>query len=533
MTKPSLARTLGLFGATALLTFGLAGCKSSSDNAANTAAINDGTAPIVNGSDPADANLAPASNTAPTSNTRVLGTSSSYTPQQQGESYQQQQAAPIVQGYNDQDQNDEYAGEDAVDYSDQAPPPLPEYDQPEAPDPNYIWTPGYWGWSDGGYYWVPGAWCPPPYYGALWTPPYWGYYNHRYGFHRGYWGPHVGFYGGVDYGFGYIGIGYFGGYWRGHDFYYNRDVTHVGDNIHNVYNHTVVYNNVTYNGRIQNRVSYNGGQGGINVRPRPSEMAALRETHAAPLPEQRQVAQAAAQNKQQFYSANHGKPAEIARAQPVGNVHAIAAPPAAVVHEQQHAEQVRATMAAQHGNPATNEQRGAPAAQQRGAPAIEQRGAPAAQQQRGAPMNEQRGAPTVQQRGVPAMEQHAAPAQQHNMPEQRTAPQQQQHAVPQQQREMPQQQRSMPQQQRSMPPRQRATPEQRVAPQQRAMPERAAPAPQQRPAPEQRSAPAQRPAPEQRAAPQQHNAPAPRPAPQSRPAPQQHAAPPQHEERPH
>ncbi len=251
----------------------------------------------------------------PPRNTQVLGASSSYTPQQQGESYPQQAPAPVVQGYNDQDQAAEYAGEDAVDYTDQAPPPLPEYDQPPAPEPNYLWTPGYWAWGPGGYYWVPGEWCPPPYYGALWTPPYWGFYNGRYGFHRGYWGPYVGFYGGVDYGFGYIGIGYFGGYWHGNNFYYNRTVTNVG-RVGYIYSHPVVYNHVTYNGRIRNTTSYNGGRGGINVRPRPSELAAARQTHTVALPEQQQVARAAAQNKQQFYSDNRGKPPRSPRPGP-------------------------------------------------------------------------------------------------------------------------------------------------------------------------------------------------------------------------
>ena len=41
-------------------------------------------------------------------------------------------------------------------------------------------------------------------------------------FHEGYWGPHVGFYGGIDYGFGYTGAGYAGGYWNNGAFYYNR-----------------------------------------------------------------------------------------------------------------------------------------------------------------------------------------------------------------------------------------------------------------------------------------------------------------------
>ena len=33
----------------------------------------------------------------------------------------------------------------------------------------------------------------------------------------GYWGPHVGYYGGVNYGFGYMGVGFAGGAWRGDD----------------------------------------------------------------------------------------------------------------------------------------------------------------------------------------------------------------------------------------------------------------------------------------------------------------------------
>ena len=43
----------------------------------------------------------------------------------------------------------------------------------------------------------------------------------------GYWGPHVGFYGGINYGFGYTGIGYQGGYWDRGVFSYNRAVNNV------------------------------------------------------------------------------------------------------------------------------------------------------------------------------------------------------------------------------------------------------------------------------------------------------------------
>ena len=190
-------------------------------------------------------------------------------------------AAPVEQGYPQQaypqqpgyePTPDEQAGEEALEETTQAPPELPEYDQPPAPGPDYIWTPGYWAWGPGGYYWVPGAWVEAPYYGALWTPPYWGWYGGYYRFHPGYWGRHIGYYGGINYGFGYIGIGYFGGYWSGNSFYYNRAVTRVGGGIRNVYERPVVYNNVRYGMQPANRVSYNGGRGGINVQPRPAEI---------------------------------------------------------------------------------------------------------------------------------------------------------------------------------------------------------------------------------------------------------------------
>ncbi len=126
------------------------------------------------------------------------------------------------------------------------PPPLPVYDQPPIPEPGYLWVPGYWAWDDDtGYYWVPGTWVQPPEPELLWTPGYWGWDDGVYVFHAGYWGPQIGFYGGVAYGFGYDGVGYEGGYWRGGAFYYNRSVNNFGGvRITNVYNKTVVVNNV-------------------------------------------------------------------------------------------------------------------------------------------------------------------------------------------------------------------------------------------------------------------------------------------------
>src|ERR1700677_3673599 len=105
--------------------------------------------------------------------------------------------------------------EEAVITVDSAPPPLPVYVQPPCPAPNLLWTPGYWHHGFFGYYWVPGAWVPAPYVGALWTPGYWGWSGGSFVFNAGYWGPHIGFYGGVNYGGGYMGIGFAGGNWNG------------------------------------------------------------------------------------------------------------------------------------------------------------------------------------------------------------------------------------------------------------------------------------------------------------------------------
>jgi len=191
------------------------------------------------------------------------------------------------------------------------PPALPVYEQPLCPGDGYLWTPGYWGYSDDDYYWVPGTWVVAPEVGFLWTPGWWGWGGGGFLFHEGYWGPHIGFYGGINYGFGYFGHGYEGGRWDGGHFFYNRSVNNVNvTNIHNVYNTTVI-NNTTVN-----RVSYNGGEGGINDRPRPEEEAAANERHIAPVAAQTQHMEAARNNPQQRYSANHGKPAVAATPRP-------------------------------------------------------------------------------------------------------------------------------------------------------------------------------------------------------------------------
>lgn len=192
------------------------------------------------------------------------------------------------------------------------PPALPVYAQPICPGPGYLWTPGYWAWNDDeGYYWVPGTWVVAP-VGMLWTPGYWGWGGGFYAWHAGYWGPHIGFYGGINYGYGYGGVGFVGGEWRGGGFYYNRSVTNVSvTNVTNVYNRTVVVNNTTVN-----NVSYNGGTGGIAARPSAQEEAYARAPHTVPLAAQTQHEHAASQNRQNFASVNQGRPAIAATARP-------------------------------------------------------------------------------------------------------------------------------------------------------------------------------------------------------------------------
>jgi hypothetical protein len=194
-----------------------------------------------------------------------------------------------------------------------APPALPVYEQPVCPGEGYIWTPGYWAWDDDAddYYWVPGTWVLAPEVGYLWTPAWWGWGGERFMFHEGYWGPVVGFYGGISYGFGYFGEGYEGGRWEGRRFFYNRAVNNVNVTIiHNVYENRVVNEN-----RV-NRVSYNGGNGGINARPRPQEEAAARQRHLPPVPAQAQHMQAARGNRELRASANQGRPPIAATARP-------------------------------------------------------------------------------------------------------------------------------------------------------------------------------------------------------------------------
>ena len=192
-----------------------------------------------------------------------------------------------------------------------APPPLPVYEQPLIPGPGYIWTPGYWAYGPEGYYWVPGTWVFAPFIGALWTPGYWGWGGGYYRWNRGYWGPRVGYYGGINYGFGYFGVGYHGGYWRNGAFSYNTAVNNVNVTyIHNTYNRPVVeHSNVS-------RVSFNGGTGGIVARPTAEERLAVRDRRQSLTQEQVRLERAASTDRAQLASVNRGAPSVTATPRP-------------------------------------------------------------------------------------------------------------------------------------------------------------------------------------------------------------------------
>lgn len=211
------------------------------------------------------------------------------------------------------------------------PPALPWYSQPPCPGSGYIWTPGYWGYGPWGYYWVPGTWVLAPAVGLVWTPGYWAWNEGLYWWHTGYWASVVGFYGGVDYGYGYPGSGYFGGYWRHRAFYYNRAVTNINVTyIHNTYNQTVV--NVTP--RVV-RVSYNGGPGGLRVRPSVAQRDYAREHHRGPVDVQMRQERWARNQPAQRFEFNQGRP-HIAATQRAGELagtgNARPQPPSADAH---------------------------------------------------------------------------------------------------------------------------------------------------------------------------------------------------------
>jgi hypothetical protein len=132
--------------------------------------------------------------------------------------------------------------------------------------------------------------------------------------------------------------------WDHDRFFYNRSVNNVNvTNIHNVYNTTVI------NNRTVNRISYNGGNGGIDARPTREEEAAQRERHIPPVGAQTQHLEAARANPELRASANHGRPPVAATPRPAA-FHDRGVVPAKEAGAPYHPEANRAAEQP-HGNP--------------------------------------------------------------------------------------------------------------------------------------------------------------------------------------
>lgn len=341
-----------------------------------------------------------------------------------------------------------------------APPVLPVYVQPMCPAPNLMWVPGYWAYGPDGYYWVPGAWVPAPYEGALWTPPYWGWDSGLYVFHPGYWGWNVGYYGGVNYGYGYYGRGFVGGRWHDRDFEYNRAVMHVDDRVIRT---TYIDRTVIREHEIvhDSRVSYNGGPGGIRYQASPQERLAMREQHLAPTRAQQEHVMQARSNRASYFNANHGRPQQVAIARPLAPQRV--APPAARqqngIRQQQPGVQNQRQQPQRPSPQYQRPEQQRPQYQQRPQPQYQERPQPQRLQQRPQPQYQDRQQP---QRPTP---QYQRPEQQRPQPQyqQRPQPQYQQHPQPQYQErgqpQRPQYQRPEPQSRPESRPREERRPQ--------------------------------------------------------------------------
>jgi WXXGXW repeat (2 copies) len=315
-----------------------------------------------------------------------------------------------------------------------APPPLPVYEQPPCPEPGLIWTPGYWAYGPDGYYWVPGTWVPAPYVGALWTPGYWGWSANLYVWHPGYWGPQVGYYGGVNYGFGYFGIGFLGGRWHDGYFDYNTAVWRVDrDRIRHTYDDRRDFDR--YRVERDSRVSYSGGPGGVHHLPSAEERMAERDQHMARTRIQTEHIDAAMRNHDAYARFNGGHPHDLAAQRPLRQGSGPA-------------PQVRRGGQPRGENPFNNGSNRAQAPQQRQQPEYRQQ-------------PQQRQQPEYRQPPQQRQQQYRQQPQQRQQPEYRQPPQQRQ----QQYRQQPQQRPE---------PQVRQQPERRAAPQPRAEPQRGA-----------------------------------------------------------
>ena len=348
-----------------------------------------------------------------------------------------------------------------------APPALPVYVQPPCPEPNMIWVPGYWAYGDDGYYWVPGAWVPAPYEGALWTPPYWGWSGGAYVFHTGYWGPVVGYYGGINYGFGYFGLGFVGGRWHDNDFEYNTAVWHVDrDRVHRIYEDRDWHDH--YVDR-DSHVAYSGGPGGIRHDPDRDERRYMNEQHFQRTSFQDQHVNSAMRDRNAYYNVNHGRPQRIVANRPLAQDNRPAPMPRDTFNNNR------------QSNPPQNPGRNGYQQPNRGGqsqPYQGDRNNPQArpQQPQYRPQPEYRTVPPQMQHQQPQNQQqqpeYRQPQQQNRQPEYRPAPQQRPQPQPEYRPQQPQY-RPQPQQRPQQQPQYRPQPQQR--------PQQERPQPQQRP----------------------------------------------------
>jgi WXXGXW repeat (2 copies) len=186
-----------------------------------------------------------------------------------------------------------------------APPPLPSYQQPAIPERGYLWVPGFWAWrkSVPDYFWVPGTWVRPPQSGLLWTPPYWSQVDGGYAYHAGYWASEVGFYGGINYGFGYTGSGYEGGRWKDGSFTYNQAVNNVSS-----LDSASVYDQAVAVEENASHISYNGGARGTAARPTEQQEKLASGQHIGPTLEQQKQFELAAMDRSLYSKLNNGEP---------------------------------------------------------------------------------------------------------------------------------------------------------------------------------------------------------------------------------
>ena len=192
-----------------------------------------------------------------------------------------------------------------VDRVNVAPPSLPSYEQPAIPAEGYLWVPGFWAWRQSvpDYFWVPGTWVQPPQPGLLWTPPYWSQVDGSYAFHGGYWAAEVGFYGGIDYGYGYAGDGYQGGRWENGALFYNSAVNNLGSlGIANIYDQAVTADENAVH------ISFNGGRRGTAARPTRQQETLVSARHVGPTAEQQKHAELAAMDRSLYSKLNYGEP---------------------------------------------------------------------------------------------------------------------------------------------------------------------------------------------------------------------------------